>query len=159
MENVLKKTLLCLCLITALVGCENKALPSYATPTTQAIPAQVAPAPVQAAPHSDNSALTGALIGGALGYMAGRSNSTPTPSYQPPVVNRTVVVNRYITQAPKPAYVAPTPVTAYKSVPVSVAKTIPSAPAPVKVETAKKISLNKPSSSSSSFGGFNRRTK
>lgn len=101
-----------------------------------------APAPViinQAPAASSDHMMTGALMGGALGYMAGRGSSSGTTyvDRRPVIVNKTTVVKQY--NAPKTVNV-----TQQRSTYVP-----PSSP---------KLSLSKSSSSSSrSFGGFSRR--
>lgn len=108
----------------------------------------VAPAPVvvqQAAPaHGGDHMLTGALMGGALGYMAGRSNSGPSyVDRHPVVVNKTVVVKNY--NAPKNVTVS------NNTTKIAPARSFAPSPSPAR------LSLSKPSAPSRSFGGFSRR--
>lgn len=139
--------------------------------------APAAPVIINQAPAHDNG-LSNALAGAALGYAigsAGNNNRGYEPSYndrrydygrdrnyysRPTVVNKTVIVKQYVKEAPKAAPVEPP-----KSVAVPPSKVIPAAPSPVTPPVAKKLSLDKPKTSSfssspsksSSFGGFSRR--
>lgn len=152
-----------------------------AAPVAPTAPA-AAPVIINQAPaaHSDNG-LSNALAGAALGYAlgsAGNNSRGYEPRYndrsydygrdryysRPTVVNKTVIVKQYVKEVPKAApVVTPPPM---KSVVVPPSKVIPAAPSPVTPTTAKKLSLDKPKttssfssspSKSSSFGGFSRR--
>lgn len=141
----MKKTLLILSMIVALAGCERHQTYVDQTPVATGIAQPVyqqpaAPVIVNQQPSHDGT-MTGALLGGMAGYMLGKHNSTSNsaPSYQPrPIIrNKTVIVNNY--NKPAPTYRAP------------------SYSAPVASPSSSRLSLSKPSSSGSSFGGFSRR--
>lgn len=146
----MKKTFLILALAATLVACHDNSAPqqqgyAFTQPpvVTAPTPAVVqTPAPqtvvVQQQPQSDHM-LTGALLGGALGYMAGSANRQPDYHSRPVYVDRRPVYNTTVVQ--KKVFV--------------VNQTPKAAPAPVySPKPAPTLSLSK---SSSSFGGFNRR--
>lgn len=157
--NVVKKLLLVCSLAIALSACHDNPAPQQTTQGLQgyafqqppAVTAPAQPAPnvtvvTQAAPAPSNDGmLTGALLGGVAGYMAGSANRQPDyhsrPVYVAPrtVYNTKIVKQKIIVNS----VAAPAPVV--KPVVPVVAK-----PAPT-------LSLAKTSSPSKSFGGFQRR--
>lgn len=147
MEYILKKHLLIVSLLAAaLAGCSDTRQPVYQQPAAAPVVYQqpVSPAPViiqQAAPahSSGDGMMTGALVGGALGYMAGRSNTPSAPSSNT-TINKTVIVKQYAT-------------------PASVVRTAPVMQRSVVVKpTPTRMSISKPSMSTpKSVGGFSRR--
>ena len=114
---------LALVIAIVLTGC-GESPPPVAAPVPQyqqPAPVAQAPAPVivQAAPQQDNF-MRDALIGGALGYMAGSSGrNNAAPQQAPVVINKTYVTKTYNTPpvakpvapppAPKPVALLPPP--------------------------------------------------
>lgn len=166
MEYILKKHLLVVTLLAAaLAGCSDNRYPQpvYQQPVAAApvvYQQPVAPAPViiqQAAPAHSDGLLTGALVGGAVGYMAGRSNTPSAPSANTTTINKTVIVKQYAAPVAAPVAVPPM----QRSVPVM---TPVVRPAPVMqrsvsvTPTPTRMSLSKPAPSTpKSIGGFSRR--
>ncbi len=128
--KMLKKTVFTCVLVAILAGCNNHTQQPY----TYAQPQVIAPAPVVVQQSSDNGVLTGALIGGAVGYMAGKVANTQSSYHVPQVVNHntTIIQKNVVVNKPRPTYT---------SIPVPV----------------QRLSLSKTTTTSSSFGGFSRR--
>jgi hypothetical protein len=129
----MKKIFLAALVALSLAACHDNNYPQY---QTQA-PAVVAPPAVVVAqqPSGNGGVLTGALLGGAAGFMAGKLSNrgaaaAPAPVYHVTNVTQNVTKKVYVN---KPAA------------------------APVVAAPAPKLSLSKPVKTSSSFGGFNKR--
>jgi len=135
----MKKTLLAVALMASLAGCYDNHQPAYTTQYQQPQVVQQAPA-VMAAPapvvvQEHHSGASDMLMGGALGYMLGRSTSAPAPAagyhggeYNRTTVNKTVVNKTVIVQNNHPAPVAapiakpiPAPTSRFGNAPTSYA--------------------------------------
>ena len=111
-------------------------------------PAPVAPVIVQQHDNgvSTGAAVVGAAAAGALGYMAGKSNTAPT---SPTVIREKTVIIKEVPAAAAPAVApkpvpAPAPVVAPKPTPAPAPKPIMPAAAPKPAPKAAPISLSKP---------------
>lgn len=134
----MKKTLLAVSVLFALAGC-NQSTPAYNqaqyAPAPQVVAAPAAAPVIVNQPAQDHTA-SNMLMGGALGYMLGRSHTNGGGSVGGDTVNRTtvnktvvnktvIVQNNHPAPVPAPApsrFGAPTSyANAYKSVPVKAA--------------------------------------
>lgn len=125
----MKKIFLAALMAMSLAACHDNNYPQYQTTNPNVGVAQ----PVYVAPQSSGtgSVLTGAVLGGAAGYMAGKLSNRSAAAAPAPVNHTTIIqqkVVKNIVVAPKVATPAPAP----------------------------RLSLAKPVKSAS-FGGFNKR--
>jgi hypothetical protein len=130
----MKKIFLAALMAVSMAACHDNNYPQYQTQNPNAGVQQ--PVYVSAPAQSNNGGvLTGALLGGAAGFMAGKLSTrnaaaSPAPVNHTTIIQQKVVKNVTVNHAPVVAPVA--------------------APAP-------KLSLSKPVKTSSNFGGFNKR--
>lgn len=112
----MKNKIIVMCAVVAVLSaCGPTPQPVQQAPVAQVMQPMAAPVaaagqpiiinqPAPAAHSGSDGMLTGALVGGAVGYMAGsagnRSNNSYDRGYRAPnrttVINKTVVVNKYV---------------------------------------------------------------
>ena len=103
-----------------------------------------APVVVQAAPQNNTGDM---LVAGAVGYMMGKSASTPTAAPQPTTINKTVIVNQTSTVAPVAKATTPAPVV---TAPVAKPAAPVTAPSTYSYKPSSPVTASRPSTTTSS---------